>query len=116
VVEAQGENPAATDERVYLASDRMAPDSAPPIIRSDLTSGASSDVLVHARVTDGSSMLWSDQLRRVEVRWAGADAPAPLAWYGEFLYRGSVAVPAGATGLEVCAHDQFGNEACVPAG
>ena len=26
VVEAQGENPAASDERVYLASDRMAPD------------------------------------------------------------------------------------------
>lgn len=114
VVEAQGENPAATDERVYLATDRMPPDSAPPIIRSDLVFGGSGDV--HARVTDGSSVVWADQLRRVEVRWAGADAPVPLTWYGEFLYRGSVAVPAGATGLQVCARDQSGNEACVPAG
>ena len=116
VVEAQGENPAASDERVYLASDRMPPDSAPPILRSDLASDTSGDILVRARVTDGSSMLWSDQLRRVEVRWAGADVPVPLAWYGEFLYRGTVAVPPGSTGLEVCAVDQAGNETCVSAG
>ncbi len=113
VVEAQGENPDATDERLYLATDRMPADSAPPIIRSDLAAGSGD---VHARVTDGSSAMWSDQLRRVEVRWDGAVAPAPLTWYGEFLYRATVAVPADAAGLEICAQDQAGNEACVPAG
>ena len=58
----------------------------------------------------------ADQHRQVEVRWDGADAPLPLAWYGEFLFRGSVTVPDDVTGLQVCATDQVGNEACVAAG
>jgi hypothetical protein len=114
VVEAQGENPSATDERVYFATDRMAPDSAAPIIRSELAVDGSGDI--HARVTDGSSALWADQLRQVDVRWDGAIAPVRLAWYGEFLYRASAAVPTDATGVEVCAQDQSGNEACMATG
>jgi hypothetical protein len=116
VVDAQGENPAATDERVYLATERLAADTAPPIIRTDLVAGARGIVVVHARVIDGMSASAADQQRRVEVRWDGADAPLPLAWYGEFLFRGSVTVPDDVTGLQVCATDQVGNEACVAAG
>ena len=116
VVDAQGENPAATDERVYLATERLAADTAPPSIRTDLAADARGTVVIHARVIDGMSASAADQHRQVEVRWDGADAPLPLAWYGEFLYRGSVTVPDGATGLEVCATDQVGNEACVAAG
>jgi hypothetical protein len=52
----------------------------------------------------------------VDVRWDGATAPVRLAWYGEFLYRASAAVPTDATGVEVCAQDQSGNEACMAAG
>lgn len=116
VVDGQGENPAATEERVYLATDRIGPDTAPPLIRSDLHADATGTVLVHARVTDGISPYRVGQLQRVEVRWDGAAAPSPLEWYGEYLFRGSIKVPPGATGLQVCAVDQFGNETCSPAG
>ena len=116
VVDAQGENPAATDERVYLATDRLAADTAAPTIRTDLVAGARGDIVVHARVTDGMSASAADQQRQVEVRWDGADAAFPLTWYGEFLFRGSIPVPDDATGLQVCATDQVGNEACLAAG
>jgi hypothetical protein len=116
VVDAQGENPAATDERVYLATDRLAADSAAPSIRTDFAAGARGNVVVHARVMDGSSASAADQQRQVEVRWDGLDSALPLTWYGEFLFRGSVTVPEDATGLQVCATDQVGNEACVTAG
>jgi VCBS repeat protein/FG-GAP repeat protein len=115
VVEAQGETQGSFDERVYLATDRMAPDSAAPHVRTDLAVGATGTVAVHARVTDGASPSLAGRDGLVEVRWDGSTAPAPLYWYGEFLFRADVAVPAGATGLRVCALDRAGNEACVPA-
>ncbi len=38
---------------------------------------------------------------------------SPMTWYGENLFR--VSLPEGAAGVEVCATDAAGNEACVPA-
>ncbi len=52
VVEAQGENPNAEDERVYLATDALAPDTGPPVVVTDLDGSASGAVTVHARVHD----------------------------------------------------------------
>ena len=116
VVDAQGENPSATDERVYLATDVLAPDTATPHVRTDLAPGAQGTVTVNARVTDGLSPHLAGRDGEVEVRWdAPAGSPVPLVWYGEYLFRGIVDVPAGVTGLRVCATDGAGNEACAPA-
>jgi hypothetical protein len=38
-----------------------------------------------------------------------------MEWYGEFLFRTTVSIPVGATGLQVCATDGSGNETCTPA-
>ncbi len=116
VVDAQGENPTASDERVYFATDRLAPDTAAPRVRTDLASGAQGTITVHARVTDGASPSHAGRDGKVEVRWDGsAGSPVPLRWYGEYLFRATFDVPAGVTGLRVCATDHAGNEACVPA-
>lgn len=108
VVDAQGENPSAEDERVYFGTDRLPPDSAAPVIRTSARKGTA----VHARVMDGASMSQADQLRAVEVRWEGAE-PLLMTWYGEFLFRAEQPLPEGATNVEVCASDPTGNEACV---
>ncbi len=112
VVEAQGENPQAEDERVYLATEAVAPDTAPPVVATDLTASTTGSVTVHARVHD-SQVYRAGDLDAVYVRWDGGSGA--LIWYGEFLFRAPVEIPAGATGLEVCAIDRAGNEACVAA-
>ena len=114
-VEAQGETPESSDERVDLATDRMAPDTAAPRIRTDLAANGTGKVTVHARVTDGLSPSLAGRDGKVEVRWDGSPAAVPLHWYGEFLFRGDIDVPAGATGLRVCATDRGSNEACAAA-
>jgi len=113
VVDAQGENPAATEERVYLATDRVALDTAGPVIRADMVAGDGGAVSVYARITDGISPYSPNQFERIELRWAEAAAPVQLEWYGEYLFRGISAAPGGAAGLEVCAVDRAGNETCV---
>lgn len=111
VVDAQGENPSAEDERVYFGTQRLPSDTAPPVIRATAVGGSPAPV-VHARVMDGASMSQTDQVRAVDVRWAGGE-PLPLAWYGEFLFRADRPVPEGATDVRVCASDRIGNEVCV---
>ena len=107
VVDAQGENPAAEDERVYLGTDRLPPDTAAP----EMNVGLNGEV-VYARVTDGASMSQAEQLRAVDVRSPGGE-PIPMSWFGEFLFRATGPIPADASGVEVCASDAAGNEACV---
>jgi len=114
VVDAQGENPTASDERVYLATDRMAPDTAAPLMQVVWTGEEGATVSV--RVTDGTSQSFADQIARVELRFDEAAEPTPVPWYGEYLHRALVAAPGGAAGLEVCAVDRAGNETCVPEG
>ena len=113
VVEAQGENPAAKEERVYFATDRMAPDTAAPLIRAERAGDIGGMVTIRARVTDGLSPYRDGQFQSVTLRWEGSAAPVPLVWYGEYLFRAIVEVPGGATGLQVCAVDRFGNESCA---
>jgi len=104
VVDAQGENPDATEERVYLAR---------PIIRTDMVAGDGGAVSLYARVTDGISPYSPNQFQRIELRWTEAAAPVQLEWYGEYLFRAINAATGGAVGLEVCALDRAGNETCV---
>jgi hypothetical protein len=107
VVEAQGEVPGHEDERVYLASPNvLEPDTAPPIIRA-----AVDGTTVLARVHDNRTPNAPHDWQAVVARWDGGEAP--LTWYGENLFRGSV--PEGAADLEVCAVDAASNEACAAA-
>ena len=103
VVESQGEVPGHEDERVYLATDTVAPDTAPPIIRWELVGDS-----VLARVHDNRTPNMPHDWQSVTVRWT--DGEAPMTWYGENLFRARV--PDGVDGLEVCAIDAAGNETC----
>ena len=115
VVEAQGETPGAEDERVYLATEAMPSDSAGPVVTTDLRASASGSVTVHARVHDSQAFRFGD-VATVAVIWgANAESIVPLMWYGEFLYRASIDLPAGAPDLQVCAMDRAGNETCLAA-
>jgi hypothetical protein len=111
VVEGQGENPSATEERVYLATDRVATDTAPPVIGSITVRNENGNTTVLARVTDGTSPSRSDQLERVELRLPDSSAPIALDWYGEYLFR-AIAASFAADGVQLCAVDRAGNERC----
>ena len=102
VVEAQGE--VAEDDRVYLATDVLAPDTAAPIIRSALIGRT-----VHARVHDNRTPNMPRRWQSITAKWIGG-GEIPLIWYGENLFRATL--PDGAEFLEVCAVDAAGNEAC----
>lgn len=104
LVEAQGEVPGHEDERVYFGSDMLAPDSAPPIVRVQVDGSA-----VLARVHDNRTPNMPHDWQSVTARWNGGEAP--MKWYGENLFRAEL--PAGAAGVEVCAMDAAGNEACA---
>jgi hypothetical protein len=104
VVEAQGEVPGHEDERVYLASDAVQPDSAPPVIRWQLV-GPSVLARVHDNLTPNMPQDWQE----VTARWTGGETP--MSWYGENLFRADV--PDGVEQLEVCAVDAAGNQDCT---
>lgn len=119
VVQAQGEVAGAERERIHLGLGLEA-DTAPPSIGPAAAWPSDAGLDVRARVHDRKSPTLATEWRYVEVRWTGADGTRrePMRWYGEYLWRASV--PAAADGLEVCAADAAGNEACAavarPAG
>ena len=105
IVESQGEAEDSMDERVYLATDRIPPDTAPPVIRGEVA-GGSVVARVHDNLTPNKTYGWQD----VVVRSPGGDIA--MVWYGENLFR--AATPPGTGDLEVCATDSAGNETCAP--
>lgn len=102
LVQAQGE--AATPEKVQLASDQVAIDTAAPKIERVTVAGGR----VSARIHDNLSPSRPHDWQRVWVETAGAETE--LTWYGEYLWRADVTP--GAT-LRVCARDRAGNQACA---
>jgi hypothetical protein len=115
VVQAQGEHPKSTDERVF-SGRALAPDTAPPSISLvGVRDGAPR--LVRARVHDRKSPTLPSEWRRVHVEWQTASGrhEATMQWYGEYLWRAAWPphVPADAS-YKVCAVDAAGNSACAP--
>jgi hypothetical protein len=105
VVESQGEVPGHHDERVYFGNPSvLSPDTAPPIIRVAVVGSS-----VLARVHDNLGSYAPHDWRSIVLRTSAGDVP--MTWYGENLFWADV--PAGASGLEVCATDAAGNEACA---
>lgn len=119
VVMAQGENPAAFEEKVYFGSN-IPPDSAPPVItlveKVDLKI-AEQPIIIRARVHDNKSPTMPHDWQYVVLRWRanGEAHETPMQWYGEYLWRAVLEeIPAGEFSYQVCAADAAGNEACAP--
>lgn len=103
LVQAQGE--AAFSEKVQLASNQVAVDTAPPVIaRHDFVNGT-----IVARIHDHQSPSRRHDWQRVWLEHDGGETE--LEWYGEYLWRAAVAPPVGA--FRLCARDRAGNESCV---
>jgi len=112
MVESQGENPTATAEQVYLATDAVPPDTAPPIVTTDLGDDVAGQITVRARVHDNRTPNMPHDWQSVVVQWDGGE-PVPMTWYGENLFWAAVELPAGAANVQVCATDRAGNETCA---
>ena len=114
VVQAQGEHPKATDERVFLGRG-LAPDTAPPSITMVGMKEVAGRATVHARVHDRKSPSLATEWKSVTVEWTSAAGKreAPMRWYGEYLWRADwpADVDRAAT-YRVCATDASGNSAC----
>ncbi|HXG88863.1 MAG TPA: VCBS repeat-containing protein [Vicinamibacterales bacterium] len=115
VIQAQGEHPKATDERIF-AGRGLAPDKAPPSITLvSATDGALR--VVRARVHDRKSPSLATEWKKVVVEWTTAQGAreVPMQWYGEYLWRAAWPsdVPASAA-YRVCATDAAGNSSCSP--
>jgi FG-GAP-like repeat len=103
VVEGQGEAPGHQDERIYLATDAIGPDTAPPHMRT-ATVGAT----ILGRISDHRTPNAPHDWQSITARWNGGQAP--MTWYGENLFRATVPTDAGP--VTVCAVDAAGNETC----
>ncbi len=79
LVEAQGE--VAEDERIYLATEVLAPDTAAPIIRGEMGPRQTVLARVHDNLTPNTSLRWQS----IVARWSGGEVP--MTWYGEHLFR-----------------------------
>ncbi|HLE50727.1 MAG TPA: VCBS repeat-containing protein [Anaerolineales bacterium] len=116
VVQAQGENPSASDERVFLGKN-IQPDTAPPVItlvEKVSTPTPGQPLQIRARVHDNKSPTMPHDWRSVVLRWTvdGQEHETPMQWYGEYLWRGVIDGPSGDLIYQVCATDAAGNEAC----
>jgi len=114
VVQAQGEHPKATDERVFSGSG-LAPDTAAPSVTMVGVRESGTRAVVHARVHDRKSPSIATDWQRVAVEWTGPAGKREVAmrWYGEYLWRAEW--PAGVSRqapYRVCATDAAGNTSC----
>ena len=103
LVQAQGET--AFPEKVQLASDQVAVDTAPPVIaRHEFVNGT-----IVARIHDHQSPSRRHDWQRV---WVEHDGDATeLELVRRVPWRATVAPPVGA--FRLCARDRAGNQACV---
>jgi len=119
VVHAQGENPKAIGEKVFLGK-ALAPDRAAPTIGAPRVLGvaaAGKPLTVCVRVHDRKTPAAAHDLRVVTLHWKQGERSGELAlrWYGEHLWRATLPGPAaGALTLRVAASDAAGNAAQGP--
>jgi hypothetical protein len=117
-VQGQGENPKATDERVF-AGRGLAPDTAAPTVTL-VTVTEGTPRIVRARVHDRKSPSLPFEWKSVVLQMSigGGVREVPMQWYGEYLWRAMWPsdVPAGGK-WTVCATDAAGNGVCgLPQG
>ena len=123
LVHAQGENPKAEAEKVFLGR-KLAPDTAGPSLGDLRAVGhatghfkAGAPLTVAARVHDRKSPLAAHDLKRVvlHIEQGGAKSELPLQWYGEYLWRATLPTPSSAPlKLRIEATDAAGNTTAGP--
>jgi len=114
VVQGQGENPKAIDERVFSGRG-LKPDTAAPSVTMVGTREVAGRTVIHARVHDRKSPSLATEWTRVNVEWTTPSGrrEAPMQWYGEYLWRADWPSDiARAATYRVCATDAAGNSAC----
>ncbi|MCE9578495.1 MAG: VCBS repeat-containing protein [Deltaproteobacteria bacterium] len=110
VVESQGE--VDSPDKVLLANSAVAVDTSAPAIEI-LRAAALGDGRVVARIHDHKSPSTASDWDAVAIEvTAPAAATIPLAWYGEYEWRGSLPSPSAATQYKICARDRAGNQGC----
>jgi hypothetical protein len=113
VVQAQGEHPKATDERVF-AGTGLSPDTAAPSIGL-VSASANAPRVIRARIHDRKSPSLPFEWKSVVVEFSTSAGvkEVPMRWYGEYLWRAvwPADVP-GETTWTVCATDAAGNRTC----
>jgi hypothetical protein len=116
VVQGQGEDPKALDERVFFGTASLAKDTAPPSITMVSTwTNAPGGFMVRARVHDRKSPAEDFDFTSVVVERTSPQGPTttPMKWYGEYLWRAVMpAAFTATTSYRVCATDAAGNTAC----
>ncbi len=120
VVQAQGEDPKALDERVFFGVG-LKPDTAPPSITMVSAAPHAGTPLftVRARVHDRKSPAENFDFKNVYVEWTRSVPPTgqsqvKMKWYGEYLWAADMPMPFDAsTPFKVCATDAAGNTACA---
>lgn len=115
VVQGQGENPKATDERVF-AGRGLPQDTRPPVVTMVAAHPrGTGPPQVRARVHDHKSPSLAAEWRSVVVEFPGSSQrDVPMHWYGEYLWAADW--PAGlaaSAAYRVCATDAAGNRACA---
>lgn len=114
VVQGQGENPKATDERVFAGRGLLRDTAAPSITLLSVTAGAPRTIRarIHDRKSPTMPFEWRDVVAQFKTAQGVRDVP--LRWYGEYLWRAAwpADVPAGTT-WSICATDASGNKSCV---
>lgn len=115
VVQAQGEHPRATQERVHLGLG-LAPDTAPPTIGEVLLDEDPAQpgtlrarVRIHDRKSPCEVHDWDRVL--VELSEGGVTSTRPLEWYGGFLWRAEGLPHSAEATMRLVAVDAAGNEA-----
>ena len=113
VIQAQGEHPRATSERIYLGTG-LAPDTAAPAIVSVAVDPDPEDaqaLMVRARIHDAKSPSMPHDWKRVELVWT--DGPratsVTLDWYGDHLWRARGLPQIAGAQFKVTATDAAGN-------
>ena len=106
VVQSQGE--VAFPEKVELATNAVAVDTQPPVVRVEQIHLGTQRV--HARVHDHQSPSRIADWKSVVLKAGATDVP--MHWYGEYLWFGDL--PQGFSGAyQVCATDRNHNMACA---
>lgn len=115
VVHAQGENPTAVEEKIFLGSG-LSPDTAAPFIGNvDQALSEGGALRVRARIHDRKSPTMPHDWQSVTLRWieSGTDREVPMTWYGEYLWFAEIpGQSVDATSPRVCAVDAAGNQSC----
>jgi len=117
VVMSQGE--LASPDKVFFGVD-VPVDTAPPVVgpvEVVATASTGSDVVIRVRAHDNKSPTKAYDWAEVNLVWSvdgGAEQTGAMSWYGEYLWRATIAdVATGSISYRVCAKDARDNETCA---